>query len=76
MSTKTQLEKQVKALSEHKSELERRINDSILVPVQMADDLLAAISRKGLMDIVNIGNTVRALAEDQKPDRFKSHRNS
>jgi hypothetical protein len=48
--------------------------DVIKVPVSTLDSLLANIANKNWSAVENIGATVRKLAEDQKPDHWKTHR--
>jgi hypothetical protein len=48
--------------------------DSIKIPVSTLDSLLANIANKNWAGVEAIGNTVRKLAEDQKPDHWKTHR--
>lgn len=47
----------------------------IAVPLETMDALLANILNRNWHAVESIGQTLRELAEDQAPDRFKSHRN-
>jgi hypothetical protein len=64
-NTKLQIEKE---------KLEKEINANVLIPEDTWDSLMAAIDGRDWTAVINISNTCRELAEDQKPQRFKTHR--
>ena len=61
-------------MAKTKQQLEREIQANVLIPEDTWDGLMAAIDSRDWTTVINISNTCRELAENQKPHRFKSHR--
>ena len=63
-------------MAKSKEQLEKEIQANVLIPVDTWDSLMASIDGRDWQAVLNIANTCRELAENQKPDRFKSHRHN
>ena len=48
--------------------------DEIAVPKKLIEALLVALSVSDRNAITNVGNDIKRLAEDQDPEKFKTHR--
>ena len=77
MATKSELEIKVGKLEKEQAKfkkLNERVKKSVLVPVGLLDDLLTYVETGDRVSLRNVAATIRELAENEQPERFKSHR--
>ena len=48
--------------------------EGILIPENVIEALLVALSTGDRSSATNVANEIKRMAEDQKPDKFKTHR--